>query len=367
MATMMANVVDDGHTMQCMEVWGGNRAIDAGVRMSGLDAWVYSRPFAGGASSVDAGNAAGESGGGDIHYLSSCMTGRISRMLVADVSGHGSAVDSTAVALRDLMRRYVNYLDQAKMVEGLNIEFGTLAKMGLFATAVVATYWAPSSYLVATNAGHPRPLIYRAKSRAWSFLESERRGASERSGGGGGGGGAGKIETRLAESDEPSNLPLGILEPTKYDQIGTRLEMGDMVLIYTDSLVESRGRDGTLLGDCGLLEVIRKVDAGGGGDVGGRAAGELDPKELIPKLVEALRARQGSESFSDDLTCLLLRRNEVESKVSLYDVAAGTMQVLRQGLARLTGKKGPAGWPEFRMETIGGAFIERLSRRWKGG
>lgn len=363
MATMTANVVDDGHTMQCMEVWGGNRAIDAGVRMSGLDAWVYSRPFAGGAAGaqgVDAG--AGESGGGDIHYLSSCMTGRISRMLVADVSGHGSAVDSTAVALRDLMRRYVNYLDQSKMVEGLNVEFGTLAKMGLFATAVVATYWAPSSYLVATNAGHPRPLIYRAKSRAWSFLESERRGGGE-----GERGGAGKIETRLAESDEPSNLPLGILEPTKYDQIGTRLEKGDMVLIYTDSVVESRGRDGTLLGDCGLLEVIRKVDADGGGDGRGGAAGEVDPKELIPKLVEALRERQGSEAFSDDLTCLLLRRNEVESKVSLYDVATGTMQVLRQGLARLTGKKGPAGWPELRMETIGGAFIERLSRRWKGG
>jgi hypothetical protein len=31
--------------MRCMEVWGGNRAVDCGVVMSGLDAWLYSQPY----------------------------------------------------------------------------------------------------------------------------------------------------------------------------------------------------------------------------------------------------------------------------------------------------------------------------------
>src|SRR5205809_333204 len=86
----------DTQVMQCMEVWGGNQIVDNGVNMPGLDAWVYSKPY---------GDAAG---GGDVHYVSSCATGRIMRLLVADVSGHGSAVSSVAGQLRALMRRYVN-------------------------------------------------------------------------------------------------------------------------------------------------------------------------------------------------------------------------------------------------------------------
>src|ERR1051325_2041237 len=35
----------DPHTMKCLEVWGGNQAVDNGVVMAGLDAWLFSRPF----------------------------------------------------------------------------------------------------------------------------------------------------------------------------------------------------------------------------------------------------------------------------------------------------------------------------------
>jgi len=122
------------HAMQCMEIWGGNRAIDNVVSMPGIDAWVFSRPHK------------GATGGGDIHYLSSCATGLISRLLVADVSGHGAGVDGLAVKLRRLMARHVNHIDQTKFVRALNREFGDLADDGGFATALVATYWAPSHW-----------------------------------------------------------------------------------------------------------------------------------------------------------------------------------------------------------------------------
>ena len=78
----------DPQHMQCMEVWGGNQVVDSGVVMAGLDAWVYSKPFG------------GAEGGGDVYYVSSCATGRITRLLVADVSGHGSSVAQTAAGLR---------------------------------------------------------------------------------------------------------------------------------------------------------------------------------------------------------------------------------------------------------------------------
>src|SRR5436190_20843696 len=86
---------DSAHHMQCMEVWGGNQLADSGVVMAGLDAWVYSKPFG------------GAEGGGDVYYVSSCATGRIVRLLVADVSGHGAKVAQVATGMSAIIRKLV--------------------------------------------------------------------------------------------------------------------------------------------------------------------------------------------------------------------------------------------------------------------
>src|SRR5580704_16233941 len=118
--------------MQCMEVWGGSQLTSRGVAFGGLETWVYSKPYG------DAEH------GGDVYYASSCATGRISRLLLADVAGHGHAVAGTAADLRSLMRRFVNRLDQAEFVKLLNQQFTELSKDGAFATAIVTTFFAPS-------------------------------------------------------------------------------------------------------------------------------------------------------------------------------------------------------------------------------
>ncbi|MCP4589165.1 MAG: hypothetical protein GY842_00335, partial [bacterium] len=51
------------HQLPCMEIWGGNQAIEDAVSVPGIDAWVYSRPVG------------GQSSGGDIHYVSTCGGG----------------------------------------------------------------------------------------------------------------------------------------------------------------------------------------------------------------------------------------------------------------------------------------------------
>src|ERR1022692_4580415 len=118
--------------MQCMEVWGGSQLTAKGVAFGGLDAWVYSKPY---------GNA---QHGGDVYYASSCATGRIARLLLADVAGHGISVAETAADLRTLMRRFVNRLDQKEFVRLLNQQFVAMSRAGTFATAVVTTFFAPS-------------------------------------------------------------------------------------------------------------------------------------------------------------------------------------------------------------------------------
>jgi phosphoserine phosphatase RsbU/P len=150
------------HLMQCMEVWGGNQPADGGVVMAGLDAWVYCKPFRGAAA------------GGDVYYVSSCATGRITRLLVADVSGHGDAVCATATELRSLMRRFVNHIEQSSFITSMNRQFTELARDGCFATAVVTTFFAPTNALSLCNAGHPPPLLYRKATRTWSYVEQQR-------------------------------------------------------------------------------------------------------------------------------------------------------------------------------------------------
>ena len=94
--------------MQCLEVRGGNCRTNELFEMVGLRAWVFSRPHA------------GADGGGDVHYISSCASGRITRMLLADVSGHGAGVGVVAEGLRDLMRKNINYVNQTRLVREMN-------------------------------------------------------------------------------------------------------------------------------------------------------------------------------------------------------------------------------------------------------
>ena len=132
-------------SLRCMEIRGGSRSVEESFDTPGLDAWIFSRPFEGADS------------GGDLHYVSLCGGGLITRLVIADVSGHGAQVSGFSTVLRDLMRKNINTKDQTRLVEALNRQFGEMAQLQRFATAVVATYLANRRSLTVCNAGHPRP------------------------------------------------------------------------------------------------------------------------------------------------------------------------------------------------------------------
>ena len=178
------------HHLECMEIWGGNQATDDGIAVSGLDTWVVGRPYA------------GQPSGGDIHFVSTCGSGRISRVALADVSGHGDAASDVALRLRRLMRKHINRLDQTRFARDLNREFASFAEDGTFATALLVSYFAPTDHLIVCNAGHPPPLWYCSRLGTWRPL---RHMMPER-------------------ATEAANLPLGVVEPTNYYQFAVRLE-----------------------------------------------------------------------------------------------------------------------------------------------
>lgn len=316
------------HTMQCMEVWGGNREIDNGVVMPGLDAWVYARPYKDRGGSGGGGGGSGAGGGGDVHYVSSCATGRITRVLVADIAGHGQGVDQLARGLRVLMRKFVNYADQTKFVNRLNREFHELSSECRFATAVVLTYWGPNGNLSVCNAGHPRPLIYKAAKGEWGFLRDE---------------------------SEADNIPLGIDPGTVYGPYDLRTRVGDIILLYTDALIEARGADGKLLGEDGLLEIVRDLDPS-------------DPGALIHDVVERIKIVSGSDDADDDVTMLALRNNGVGASVG------GLGTGLRAGwdlTKAFFGSLKPGGkamaFPQMTWTNFAGAFSKRVNERFGKG
>src|SRR5438552_1851945 len=303
--------------MQCMEVWSGSQLTTRGVAFGGLDAWVYSKPYG------------GSKHGGDIYYASSCATGRITRLLLADVSGHGQQVATTAADLRTLMRRFVNRLDQTEFVRLLNQQFAGVSADGHYATAIVTTFFAPTGRLTICNAGHPRPFLYRAREREWSLLiheESVARG--------------------------PRNLPLGMLDMTHYEQFDIELAPGDCVLSFTDALVEARDADGEMLDEARLLSIVRLL-------------GEVEPEKLIETVLREIGDLYPGNLSEDDVTLLVVRANGRQPKYALSDKLRAAAALAGSVLRALNPKAERPPLPDLVLANIGGAIIPALARRWR--
>ena len=262
--------------MSCMEVWGGNRSTWSHFMVPGLDLWVHSQPYGEGDC------------GGDVYYLSSCASGRITRMFLGDVSGHGAEAAPLAVKLRDIMRKNVNFVDQSRVVKSLNEQFEDASSAGRFATAIVSTYFATTRQLTVCSAGHPPPLIYRASEKKWEALE--------------------------ATGSDFRNIPIGVLGEQEFAATKLKLKVGDIVLAYSDSLYESYDDRGAMLSAAGLVEIANSLNAS-------------DPGEFVQELLQRIRELNPSNLISDDTSVVLARVNQ--RGVSLKDNVLAPFRFLR--------------------------------------
>ena len=316
-------------SLQCMEVWGGNRAVENGVTMPGLDVYVHARP------------AEDHEAGGDVHYISSCATGRIIRLMLADVAGHGQAAAETADSLRTLMRRFINRLDQGEAVASMNRAFARADHDGRFATALLGTFWTPTGELCLCNAGHPRPLLYRHARKAWSILDALAHLPAPST--------PPTPTHTQPHADhradlDPVDLPLGIEDAARYRQGSIRLAPNDLVILYTDSLTESRLPDGSLLGEQGLLKAAGAIDS-------------PDPRRAATTLLQNLESL--GAHVTDDLTLIVLSPNGLAPRLSLAERA----RVLSRILGSLFGAD-RALLPETSRPVFGGFFLNALNRTW---
>jgi phosphoserine phosphatase RsbU/P len=265
--------------MQCMEIWGGNRALSKSFQAPGLDIHVHSAPYKDSAT-----------GGGDLYYLTSCASGRISRFLLADVSGHGAAVSKLALSIRDLLRKNVNRINQEKFVTEMNLEFGGVANESGFATAIVATFFEPKQTLSISIAGHPYPLYYRAAEKRWVHLDPAD-----------------------ACTKGPRNLPLGVHTESKYPVQKIKTAAGDMFLLYSDAFIESTTSDGQQVQIQGVLKILNSIE-------------QPRPETIITQLREQISAMSQGNLLDDDATLIL--GHFTETKVRLRDSLLAPFRLL---------------------------------------
>ena len=185
-------------------------------------------------------------------------------LVVADVAGKSVPaallMATFQASLRTLAEAHTSLLE---LVEGLN-RYACAHSLGgrRFTTAFFAELEPETRLLSYVRAGHNAPLIRRA---------------------------SGSVE-RL----ETGDLPLGIDAGAHFTCGAVTMAPGDLLVIFTDGLIEAVNGADWEFGESRLLEVVKSSDAAGA-------------EATLKNLLSAVDAFVGHTRQHDDITCLLLR------------------------------------------------------------
>lgn len=241
------------YRIQCSEIWGGIKNEELDICAPGLSASLY-------AGACDGGR------GGDAYYFSVCGTDRLTRLVLADVCGHGEQVAAVSQWMYDQIKYHMSDTDQPSIMRGLNERAADLGFRAL-TTAVVVSYYTATGRLYYSNAGHP-PMLAR-RNGVWS-------------------------QVRLAAEEGLRNLPLGVIAGAGFDMAEWPFQRGDMLLLYTDGVIEAPGDDDELFGIERLLASANE-------------AGDAEPMELKSHILRRLRQWSGGRLSHDDVTLVAIQ------------------------------------------------------------
>jgi hypothetical protein len=170
-------------------------------------------------------------------------------------------------------------------------------------------------------------VVWRAAKGEWSFLDLEN------------------------EGERIANIPLGIMDLEDCEQFGVELDVGDLVLVYTDSLIEAKRPDGDMLGTTGLLELVRQI------------CDPAQPQALIAALLEEIDRQTAGGLSADDVTVLLLRPNGTGARTPWRNKLTAPGKVIGS-IARAIAGRGPMSLPELSLVNLGGALFSPFNRLW---
>jgi serine phosphatase RsbU (regulator of sigma subunit) len=209
----------------------------------------------------------GSTQGGDIYYFTVCSNELLTRVMLADLRGHGEQVSQLSAWIYTALRESMETLDGASVLKSLN---RTLFERGFQAitTAAVISFYTANSKLYFSYAGHPPALLRKRGGQEWHSLHS-------------------------SSTRERANLPLGVFPSTDYDQDTISLQSGDRLAIYTDGVTECPSETGEEFGEerlCALLECSRNEEI----------------SVIKRQLTGALSIHAGGAERPDDLTLMIV-------------------------------------------------------------
>ncbi|HEV3129090.1 MAG TPA: SpoIIE family protein phosphatase [Solirubrobacteraceae bacterium] len=186
-------------------------------------------------------------------------------LLVADVAGHSMSSALLMAMARSILRREIGHAPgPAKLLDATNRTlFADLVNAELFITAFCAVYDPRQRKLEFANAGHNHPLLRRASDGSVQELDTD-------------------------------GVTLGILEDGGYEEASTELGPGDLLLLYTDGVVEAADPEQDQFGDERLSELLAGSDG-------------ATPAELIDSVLEAVEGHTDGQPQRDDVTLVALR------------------------------------------------------------
>jgi sigma-B regulation protein RsbU (phosphoserine phosphatase) len=184
-------------------------------------------------------------------------------LVVADVAGKGMPAALLMASLQSSLHTLVQEpLPLGDLVRRLNAHACAHSLQGSrFTTAVLAQLDPASGEIEYVNAGHNPPFLRRADGRL--------------------------------EALDAGGLPLGIQADGAYRADRVKLAPGDVLVCYSDGVVEARSSAGDEYGEKRLRELLREPAPGGAAEMLGRVMG-------------AVEAHTGDAPRADDETCLVL-------------------------------------------------------------
>lgn len=188
-------------------------------------------------------------------------------MIIADVSGHSIGPALFMVETRSAIRTQAS--GSATPAETLrvlnNFLFEDLDRSDYFITLFYLQYNITNHQLSFANAGHPPPLLLSPY----------------------------QAQCRQLDAD---GLILGVNKKVVFEQKTTTLSHGDLILLYTDGLTEAESPDGEFFGLNRVSDILVQH-------------AQQSPQAIIEVLLGRLKQFCRSESFNDDITLMIFKRN----------------------------------------------------------
>jgi serine phosphatase RsbU (regulator of sigma subunit) len=201
--------------------------------------------------------------GGDFYDILPLKDGRV-LVTIGDVAGKGSPAALLMALLLAVLRTLVDEdLAPTALVARLNRQICRHSPASRFITLFYAVYTPGSGALTYVNAGQNPPLLRRAN---------------------------GTLE-RL----EGTGVALGMFDESQYTAVDTRVDPGDLLVLYSDGITEAEDPAGRPFEESGLERLVA-------------ARGGESPAVLAPAILRAVEAHARDSRFTDDLTVLILKR-----------------------------------------------------------